>query len=155
MATRTRRRYEGPLAVDPRITRLLRVHLRLPRVLVECIVRAQCCVQVRWYSDGSRDEIPIVRGKRHGTLTYWRADGTREREISYVDGKAHGKVTWWRADGTRDCEIPFVRGERHGTATWWRADGSRWYEIQYANSERHGTTTYWRADGTVERTEEW
>jgi len=69
----TRRRYEGPLFVDPRIARLLRVHLRL--------------TVTYWRADGSRDcEIPFVRGKRHGTATFWRADGT----VGDVKEWAHG-----------------------------------------------------------------
>jgi len=78
------------------------VHLRLPRALVEDIVRAQFYVYVvvLRYLDGARGEIPYVRGERHGN------------------------ARWWRADGSRECEIPFVRSERHGTETWWRADGT-------------------------------
>jgi len=92
---RTRRRYAGPLnGVDPRIARLLRVHLRLPRVLVEDIVRAQCYTEVLRWRSGARDEIPYVRGKRHGIARWWRADGTRECEITYVYGKEHGPMTW-------------------------------------------------------------
>jgi len=125
MTTRTRRRHEGPLiGFDPRIARLLRVHLRLPRVLVEDIVRAQCYVEVWWYSDGSRDEIPFVRGKKHGTVRWWRADGSLRCEIPYVDGKARGTATWWRADGSRELEIPYVNGKAHGTELLWRTDGT-------------------------------
>jgi len=110
MTTRTRRRYEGPLSVDPRIARLLRVHLRLPRVLVEDIVRAQCYTEVlRWYSDGSR-EIPFVRGKAHGTVRLWRGDGSRECEIPYVNDDVHGTATWWRADGVVDRVEEWVHG---------------------------------------------
>jgi len=111
MTTRTRRRYEGPLSIDPRITRLLRVHLRLPRVLVEDIVRAQCYVEMRRYSDGGRHEIPYVDGKAHGTVRWWRGDGSRESEWSYVNGKRHGTATWWRADGAVYRVEEWVHGE--------------------------------------------
>jgi len=107
------------------------VHLRLPRALVEEVLRAQCYVDVQRFIDGSRDEIPFVRGKAHGIVRRWRADGSRWYKISYVNGKAHG------------------------TATWWRADGSRWYKISYVNGKAHGKVTWWRADGTVEWVEEW
>jgi len=154
MTTYTRRRYEGPLSVDPRIARLLRVHLRLPRALVEDILRAQCYTEVRRYSDGVRNKTPYVRGKRHGTVTWWRADGSRECEFPYVNGKAHGTATFCRADGTRWCETPYVNGKAHGSETWWLADGAR-EVIPYVNDKRHGTATWWRADGTVERTQLW
>jgi len=155
ITTRTRRRYDGPLSIDPRIARLLRVHLRLSRALVEDILRAQCYTEVWRFANGSRDEIPYVRGKWHGIARWWRADGSRVFEITYVDGKPHGTVTRWRADGSRECEIPYVDSKAHGTATWWRADGSREREISYVDSKAHGTATWWRADGMVERVEEW
>jgi len=155
MTTCTRRRCEGPLAGDPQIARLLRVRLRLPRAIVEDIVRAQCYVEVWWYSDGLRDEIPFVRGKKHGTVRWWRADGSRECEIPYVNDEPHGTVTWWRADGSRESEIPYVDGKRHGTMRRWRADGSRLYEVPYANGKPHGKVTWWLADGTVWRTQLW
>jgi len=118
MTTRMRRRYEGSLSVDPRIARLLRVHLRLPRAIVEDIVRAQCYVVVWRYSDGARDEIPIVRGKWHGIVRWWRADGTRDCEIPYVDGKAHGKATWWLADGTIEKTQLWQHEVLSGTVEW-------------------------------------
>jgi len=95
MTTCTRRRYEGPLSVDPRIARLLRVHLRLPRALVEDILRAQCYTEVDRDADGWCREIPYVRGKRHGIARQWHADNSRRIEIPYVDGERHGSVTWW------------------------------------------------------------
>jgi len=154
----TYRRYEGPLVscgVDPRIARLLRVHLRLPRVLVEDIVRAQCYTEVDRYADGWRREIPYVRGERHGTARWWRADGSLQCESPYVRGERHGTETWWRADGSRECRFPYVNGAQHGTVTWWYADGSREREIPYVNNKAHGTATCWRADGMVERVEKW
>jgi len=75
------RRHEGPLFGDRRITRLLRVHLRLPRVLVEDIVRAQCYTEVWSYSDGMCE--------KHGVVKRWNVDGWRA-EIPYVNGKTHG-----------------------------------------------------------------
>jgi len=128
----TRRRYEGPLSVDPQIARLLRVHLRLPRALVDDIVRAQCYVDVLRY-----------------------ANGLGECRVPYMNNKLHGTVRWWRADGSLSRETPYVNGKAHGTARSWRADGSRWYKISYANGKQHGTETHWRADGTVERVIEW
>jgi antitoxin component YwqK of YwqJK toxin-antitoxin module len=151
----TRHRYEGPLVVDPRIARLLRVHLHLPRALVEDIVRAQCCTKIRRYSDGSREEIPYVCGERHGIARWWRADGSRDCEIPYVRGKRHGTATFCRADGSRWCETPYVNGKAHGSETWWRADGSLQCESPYVNDDPHGTVTWWRADGAVNRVEEW
>jgi hypothetical protein len=123
MTTCTRRRYDGPLSIDPRIARLLRVHLRLPRALVEEVLRAQCYTEVWRYSDGEREEIPFVNGKWHGTVKTWRANGARD-EIPYVRGEAHGTATWWCPDGSRECEFLYVNGETHGPVTWWRADGT-------------------------------
>jgi len=136
MVTRTRRRYEGPLSVDPRITRLLRVRLRLPRVLVEDILCAQCYVEVDRDADGWRREIPYVRGERHGIARCWRADGSRRSEIPYVNGDVHGIVWWWYADGSRRSEIPYVDGKAHGTATWWRADGTVEWVEEWKNDEQ-------------------
>jgi len=149
--TRTRRRYEGPLVscgVDPRIARLLRVHLRLPRALVEDILRAQCYTEVDREADGWCREIPYVRGKRHGILRQWRADGSLQSEFPYVNDKRHGTETWWRADGSRECEFPYVNGALHGSETWWRTDGSRWCETPYVNGKAHGTAVWWNADGS-------
>jgi hypothetical protein len=136
ITTRTRRRYEGPLSVDPRIARLLRVRLRLPRALVEDILCAQCYTEVDRDANGWRREIPYVRGKKHGTVRWWRADGSLRCEIPYVDGKARGTATWWRADGTRKCEIPYVNNKAHGTATWWRADGTVEWVEEWKNGEQ-------------------
>jgi antitoxin component YwqK of YwqJK toxin-antitoxin module len=106
------------------------VHLRLPRALVEDILRAQCYVEMRRFFDGSRDEFPYVNGKRHGTATWWHADGARE-VIPYVNGERHGTKTWWRADGSRVFEFTYVNGKPHGTVTRWRADGSLIIEDPY------------------------
>jgi len=150
MTTRTRRRYEGPLSVDPRIARLFRVHLRLPRVLVEDIARAQCYTEMLRFANGSREEISFVNGKTHGTVRRWYSSGSRASEISYVYGKRYGTATYWHADGSRECDIPYVNGKWHGTARWWRTDGSRCFKVSYVYDKAHGTATWWYADGSRE-----
>jgi len=121
------------------------VHLRLPRVLVEDILRAQCYVEVWRYYNGDRDEIPYVRGERHGTATQWRADGSRRSEIPFVRCERHGIVRWWYADGSRRSEISYVRGERHGFARSWRADGT----VEWVEEWKSGALDSWKSGDTT------
>ena len=54
-------------------------------------------------------------GEKHGTVKWWRPDGTLCCQTEYVHGKPHGKFQRFHENGEVSREGIFEDGKLHGT----------------------------------------
>ncbi len=77
-----------------------------------------------WDADGGewclseRDD----EGRRHGSVAWWRADGTRCCVTDYLHGTAHGRFQRFHDDGSPSRTGIFVEGQLEGTNVFLRSD---------------------------------
>lgn len=78
-----------------------------------------------WWDAGENEWVlgPMVEGKKHGTFTFWRPDGTRCNECHFEAGVPHGPFKRFHEDGAVSQEGQFERGQLHGTRRWCCTDG--------------------------------
>ena len=74
---------------------------------------------------------------RHGTSTWYRADGTIFIQSEYSYGKAEGLEERWDPDGTLVEQCHYRNGERHGLRTQYQPWGVTVY-TNYQDGYRHG-----------------
>jgi antitoxin component YwqK of YwqJK toxin-antitoxin module len=81
---------------------------------------------------------------------FWDDDGwclaSRDDDEEY-----HGTVTWWREDGTRCCVAEYVHGVQEGPCTRYHENGEVAFEGRFAGGERKGPHVWTRSsDETTE-----
>jgi antitoxin component YwqK of YwqJK toxin-antitoxin module len=59
-----------------------------------------------WDEDGAKRQGSFAKGKRHGEIRGWHANGQPAFVTNWVEGKADGKTQGWHASGA-----PALRGE--------------------------------------------
>jgi antitoxin component YwqK of YwqJK toxin-antitoxin module len=109
---------------------------------------------------------------RTGIWTYWRQDGSKEREGSYANGvkdgpwmeyESNGQETGrvmfadgeevsriavaWHSNGVRKSELPYVSGELHGIVVYWHDNGNEEARVSYRNGKRDGLDIRWFSNG--------
>ena len=104
-----------------------------------------------WHRNGEVAKVVNYKnGEEEGSVTVFRADGTKELERSYKAGKKDGK--WFSFDKTG--ENPTAQQEYrddvlHGSSIGWYKSGKPREEIQRKNGKIDGTVTRWHENGQI------
>jgi antitoxin component YwqK of YwqJK toxin-antitoxin module len=100
-------------------------------------------------------EMTLVRGRQHGPLRGWYADGQRRFTVTMRDGDADGRLRQWHPTGGLERDGTYARGEQHGSWRTWQPDGHPRSEAVYADDKLVGTSRSYRDDGIVREEIDW
>ncbi len=116
-------------------------------------------------------ELSYRGGVRHGTFTWYRANGTKSREMNFKDGLPHGTLQEWDNQNQLTKSDVYIEGRRVvREVTYWRANQPKtedyfldpvlaldgqddWWTANFATyvskgeRVRHGKTEAWYENG--------
>lgn len=87
------------------------------------------------------------RGKRHGTWTIFREDGSKLSTDEYRQGVLDGKSQMFSESGKLFREENLLNGQPHGVFKAWHSNGQLNLEGQYEHGERVGVFACWNIAG--------
>jgi antitoxin component YwqK of YwqJK toxin-antitoxin module len=92
-------------------------------------------------------EIPVWRGKAHGTSRGWHLNGQLEVEEHFVHGVSEGIRTRWHANGQKRNEASIKEGELNGSFTEWHENGQLSLRMDMVKGKGEGLCEAWHPDG--------
>ena len=85
----------------------------------------------------------MAKDLAQGIFESFHDNGQRHFAIPYERGKIHGKMRRWEANGQLIYEAIFVEDVQHGPFRRWHANGQDKEQGTYENGKLHGTYIQW------------
>jgi len=105
-------------------------------------------VQRQFYRNGQlREEVPLRKGRRHGTVRTWHKNGVLASEEPYRAGLLHGVCRQWNESGKLLGKCRLVHGT--GIQRAWHDNGQLQLEVSTVRGEFCGRNRIWLRDGTL------
>src|SRR5437773_221040 len=105
-------------------------------------------VQCQYYRNGQlREEVPLRKGRRHGTVRTWHKNGVLASKEPYRDGLLHGVCRQWDETGKLLGKCRLVHGT--GIQRAWHDNGRLQMEVSTVRGEFCGRNRIWLRDGTL------
>ena len=105
-------------------------------------------IRCQYYRNGQlREEMPLRKGQRHGTVRAWHKNGVLASEEPYRDGLLHGVCRQWNESGKLLGEYRMVHGT--GIQRSWHDNGRLQLEVSTVRGEFCGRNRIWLRDGTL------
>src|SRR5438552_3130454 len=105
-------------------------------------------IQCQYYRNGQlREEVPLRKGRRHGTVRTWHKNGVLASEETYRDGLLHGVCRQWNESGKLLGKCRLVHGT--GIQRAWHDNGQLQLEVSTVRGEFCGRNRIWLRDGTL------
>ena len=105
-------------------------------------------VQRQFYRNGQlREEVPLRKGRRHGTVRTWHKNGVLASEEPYRAGLLHGVCRQWDETGKLLGKCHLVHGT--GIQRAWHDNGQLQLEVSTVRGEFCGRNRIWLRDGTL------
>ncbi len=105
-------------------------------------------IQCQYYRNGQlREEAPLRKGRRHGTVRTWHKNGVLASEEPYRDGLLHGVCRHWNEAGKLLGKCRLVHGT--GIQRAWHDNGRLQLEVSTVRGEFCGRNRIWLRDGTL------
>src|SRR6185503_14231361 len=105
-------------------------------------------VQCQYYRNGQvREEVPLRKGRRHGTVRTWHKNGVLASEEPYRAGLLHGVCRQWNESGKLLGKYRLVHGT--GIQRAWHDNGQLQLEVSTVRGEFTGRNRIWLRDGTL------
>lgn len=79
----------------------------------------------------------LVDGHREGLKQRWDEEGELREEIELLRGKKHGSVVYYYSNGEKEMEGFFILNRRAGIWQGWHEDGSPSFRSEYREGELH------------------
>lgn len=79
----------------------------------------------------------LVDGHREGLKQRWDEEGELREEIELLRGKKHGSVVYYYSNGEKEMEGFFILDRRAGIWQGWHEDGSPSFRSEYREGELH------------------
>ena len=79
----------------------------------------------------------LVEGHRDGKMQRWDEAGRLREETEYSRGRKHGVVVFYYADGQKELEGFFSRNQRAGIWRGWHEDGEPSFRSEYREGQLH------------------
>ena len=79
----------------------------------------------------------LVDGHREGLKQRWDEEGQLREEIELLRGKKHGSVVYYYSNGEKEMEGFFILNRRAGIWQGWHEDGSPSFRSEYREGELH------------------
>lgn len=80
----------------------------------------------------------FAHGRRDGEWSYWRKEGSREKQGRFSDGKRAGAWRWWHENGKLAREGHFRGNKKHGVWTFFDDKGREQIRGAYQEGQRVG-----------------
>jgi antitoxin component YwqK of YwqJK toxin-antitoxin module len=132
--------------------------LKIEAVVIEGTPDISPSAQTTWLFDGPSHvwddaghliaSISYVKGGLEGPSTYYRVDGTIEKEIPYHDDLIDGELRIFGPEGEILERQHYVKGLRHGLSEAFWPSGDLKYHEEYAH-DKLLIGTYHALDGTL------
>src|SRR2546429_7961859 len=107
------------------------------------------CSSDLYYRNGQlREEMPLRKGQRHGTVRAWHKNGVLASEEPYRDGLLHGVSRQWNESGKLLGEYRMVHGT--GIQRSWHDNGRLQLEVSTVRGEFCGRNRIWLRDVLIE-----
>jgi len=105
-------------------------------------------VQRQHYRNGQlREEVPLRKARRHGTVRTWHKNGVLASEETYRAGLLHGVCRHWNEAGKLLGKCRLVHGT--GIQRAWHDNGQLQLEVSTVRGEFCGRNRIWLRDGTL------
>jgi len=90
---------------------------------------------VRFYNNSEKQEETYYNeaGERHGTHTFWFANGEKMLEENFENGELHGKAVYWNERGKKSYEAHFTHGVPSGKWRYFNSEGRLQKEQKFDN----------------------
>lgn len=106
-----------------------------------------------WTKEGQLiRELHVINQRRHGTVTKWKLDGTKESETEFVDGVVKGPIISYDDNGVKDQLVTYEGKTKNGLFETYYPDGSIRKRGYYVKDSLQGEYTAWFDDGQIEFT---
>ena len=79
----------------------------------------------------------LVDGHREGLKQRWDEEGQLREETELIRGKKHGRVVYYHANGEKEMEGFFALNRRAGIWLGWHEDGTPSFRSEYREGELH------------------
>ena len=83
-------------------------------------------------------EWHFEHGIRHGTSTWWHANGQKQAELNYANGQPVGELVEWDDNGKQTHSLQFVDGRMVTRVVKWYSPGKKAYEGFYLRQQNLG-----------------
>jgi antitoxin component YwqK of YwqJK toxin-antitoxin module len=102
-----------------------------------------------WWNLAIRTAPPQQSGPgvKHGTWTYWHANGKLRMQGEYKEDLPVGKFTWWYENGQKQAEGEYVAGRQENVWVGWHPNGMKKYKGDYEEGVQQGVWMVWKEDG--------
>jgi len=105
-------------------------------------------IRCQYYRNGQlREEMPLRKGQRHGTVRTWHKNGVLASEEPYQAGLLHGVCRQWDETGKLLGKCRLVHGT--GIQRAWHDNGRLQLEVSTVRGEFCGRNRIWLRDGTL------
>jgi antitoxin component YwqK of YwqJK toxin-antitoxin module len=110
--------------------------------------KAESDSRKQYYENGTiQSESQLKNGRRHGTHTYWRADGSKYVSGEFIEGIKHGPWTRWHTNGKKESQGQHKNGTKYGTWHYFGLEEEKLRDEEYSLGLRNGTQTVWYTNG--------
>jgi len=105
-------------------------------------------IQKAFYRNGQlREQLPLLKGRRHGVVRVWHKNGKRASEEPFKNGVLDGVCRHWNEVGRRLGEYLIVQGT--GLQRDWHDNGKLRMEVWTVQGDFCGRNRIWLRDGTL------
>ncbi len=91
----------------------------------------------------------FLKGRRHGTLKKWFANGRMAFSSSYKSGRREGVTESWWSNGNKRSKTQYVNDRPDGEAWRWYRGGEDFKKYNYVAGVPVGLQRAWRLNGKL------